>query len=107
MPFQRLITDDNIDRFIDLLERADTGGNRAVLQRLLVAEEDRYAQREHQRDALHRCLSTCSAKIERQAKLMDDMRANGHDLNQAEAFMNNLVIIYGTLTSFKSTLWSD
>lgn len=103
--FKRSVTDNNVDRFISLLELADSDGDRARFQKMLVAEEDRYGQFEllaQRNEALDRCLATCQAKIERQTELMVEMGARGLDLMQAECLMINLVTIRDTLNRFRS-----
>ncbi len=99
----RFVTDHNVDRFMNLLEQAGNESDRSLFKRLLVAEVDRYALEEHRRDALHRTIAVCNTKIERQSKLLDQLRAkgNGVDLTQAEALLNNLLLIRQTLDDYK------
>ena len=104
MPYTRFVTNNNVDHFIALLEMAENDEDRSRFQKLLVAEEDRFAEIEHRRDALDRCLAMASVKISRQSELMDEMRARGHDLKQAEGLMANLLLVQATLTDIKNNL---
>jgi hypothetical protein len=70
----RFVTNDNIDRFAVMLERAADAKARSLYQRLLVAEEDRFAEAEYRIEATDRCLADVRAKINRQTKLMEEMR---------------------------------
>ena len=95
----RFVTDHNVERFIGLLEQAGSDSDRGLYTRLLVAEENMYAMEEHRRDALQRTITACHARIERQAQLLAELRANGNgDLSQAEALLDNLRLISETLS---------
>jgi hypothetical protein len=96
------ITNANIDRFIGLLEQAENDPDRERFRSLLVAEEDRFAREEHRRDALQRCLGTVTDKIERHARLMDDMRRRGSEMDGAQALMTNLLFIQSTLVMVRT-----
>ena len=105
MPFKRSITDNNVDHFIALLELAESDGDRSRYQHLLVSEEDRYAQfslLEEGRDTLDRLVADCTAKIDRQAELLNEVRAYGGDTTQAERLMFNLTFIRETLAHVRS-----
>jgi len=99
------ITDNNVDHFITLLEQVESDADRSRLQKLLVAEEDRYAQfelLEHRRDILDSRIESCKDKIAQQAKLLDGIRRRGGPDVEAEIFMKNLVLIHHTLASVRA-----
>ncbi len=102
MPHTRMVTDHNVDRFLDHLERAKTDADRSRFQRLLAAEVDRFAQEQHRLDAIARCLNATLAKLTGHAKLCERMRDNGEDMTEADALMSNLHVIHSTLMLVKS-----
>ena len=100
MTFRASITDANVDHFMNLLERAESDGDRSRFRNLLVAEVDRYAQfdlMEHRRGALDLRIASCKDKIARQSDLINEMRDGGLDLNGAETLMTNLIVVHDTL----------
>jgi hypothetical protein len=84
MTHMKYITNNNLDHFMQLLERADNDADRSRYQSLLVSEEDRFAQKEDRLEARRRCLAQARGKLHRQAQLVVEIRDNEGDTTEAE-----------------------
>ncbi len=101
----RSVTDHNVDRFIGLLELARSDSERELYVRLLINEEDKYACEEHRREALDCRIASNSDRIDHQAQLLDRLRQDGRDLNEAENMMSNLLLVRDTLSTMSGDRW--
>lgn len=97
MPHTRMITEDNINRFINFLEEARSDSERSLYQRLVVAELERFAEEQHRLDAIDRNLGPVRARIDGHRKRSDKMREDGKDMAEADIVLSNLHIIHSTL----------
>ncbi|HUO93923.1 MAG TPA: hypothetical protein VMU22_13430 [Rhizomicrobium sp.] len=105
MSFTASITDNNVDQFIALLEQAESDKDRSWCRKLLVAEVGRYAQfdlAEHRSSALDSRLALCKDKIERQRKIVEDLRSARRDATRAQILLGNLKVIHDTLAMARS-----
>jgi hypothetical protein len=97
MSLMRSITNDNIDRFMELLRRSECDQDRSLYQRLLIAEADRFSEAEHRREAVDRCLITARELLQDHMKRGNEMRDRGINMTQADAQLNNLHALHSTL----------
>src|SRR6516165_9300499 len=81
---ERFITDGNISRFVGMLRDETNPSRRDMLRRLLIAEENRFATTSDCLQAVERHLTDGEAIIERQRRLVAEMKGAGGDIGGAE-----------------------
>ena len=79
----QFVSDLNVARFVDRLQLEDEPTRRAVLQKLLVEEEDKLGRNAER-------LSTLQRRIGLQKAVIERLRTNGYDIRLAERTLNNL-----------------
>jgi hypothetical protein len=83
----RFICDGNISRFVDQLRRETNPARRETLKRLLIEEEDRFGAAEERLQMVERNLTDGAALIDRQARLVAELKAGGRDAGAAERML--------------------
>jgi hypothetical protein len=87
------VSDLNVARFVDRLQVEHEPIRRAVLQKLLVEEEDKLGRNAERLGALQRHITEGNRRIALQKALIERLRVSGHDIRLAESTLNNLVEI--------------
>ena len=83
-------SDLNVARFVDRLQLEHEPTRRAVLQKLLVEEEDKLGRNAERLSNLQRHIAEGNRRIALQKTLIERLRANSYDIGLAERTLNNL-----------------
>jgi hypothetical protein len=86
----QFVSDLNVARFVDGLQLEDEPTRRALLQKLLIEEEDKLGRNAERLSKLQRHITEGNHRIAMQKALIERLRANGHDIRLAERTLNNL-----------------
>ena len=89
----KYVTELNIARFLDLLEREQEPAQRQLWTKLLVAEEDRFGALSEKLENARRCLQNCSTRIGNQQALIDRMYGGHPSRQPAQDLLINLMEI--------------
>src|SRR4051794_9647260 len=89
----------NIDRFIGILNRADTVSPRhETVCRLLLEEEKKYAYHAQRLDLIEIHIDAGERRISHQRRLIERLRSQGHDASEAvnllRTFTETLRLLY-------------
>lgn len=99
----RFIAKENIKHFVDRLQTEEDGLTRVTLQKLLIAEEDKFAQLSERLDMVEQNIVRISDLAVLQRARVNDIRAgqNGHDANLAHQHLSNLEKLYDTFVAYQ------
>jgi hypothetical protein len=84
---ERFVHEQNLTRYIDLLESAAYPAEVGQLQKLLIEEEDRFGSLEQRIDQADDLISRGLANLRRQQELVARLHEDGHDTAKAETVM--------------------
>lgn len=104
MDLDSFLIEQNAWRYYDRLDVERDPADRAMLSKLLLEEEDRFARQAGRLDALESFIARCDAQI---AKCRELMERGGYSPEAAELFnctMQNMAAIRKTLHSVKATI---
>jgi hypothetical protein len=93
----------NIDNYAEALRSELDPGKHETLRRLLVREEYKYGFHAEQLDMALRYISEGHDRIARQRRMVDHLKANGHDTQQADRLLRNLLDIQELFKYFHSS----
>lgn len=103
---ERFVARENVCRFIDRLADETDSGKRAIVMRLLLDEEDRFAKAAGNLDAVNNWIQICDAHIARITALMKDFVRPSADLSERDRLLQVMVAIKGGLVSVRRTMVS-
>ena len=86
----QFISNLNVARFVDRLQLEDEPTRRAVLQKLLVEEEDKLGRNAERLSKLERHITEGNRRIGLQKAVIERLRTNSCDIRLAERTLNNL-----------------
>ena len=86
----QFVSDLNVARFVDRLQLEDEPTRRAVLQKLLVEEEDKLGRNAERLSTLQRHITEGNRRIGLQKAVIERLRTNSCDIRLAERTLNNL-----------------
>ena len=89
----RIVTENNLTRFMDRLHVETDPEQRKLFRKLLVREERWYGVKEEGLEALRRSLRDCDDRITRLRGLIDCQTAADSGILESETLMNNLLDI--------------
>ena len=87
----RVVTEANIQRFIERLYVESDDDQRELFQTLLISELRRYETNQDRLAALRWCLRDCEGRILKYRALLDDQKAAGVATDQAQKLLDNLM----------------
>lgn len=99
----RFVHEANIARFIHLLEREPDMETQGLLRRLLVEEEDRLGQSLERFDIMDRHIGRTNFLIAQHRLRVEQMRARGQDVAEAERLLDNMLDVEKLLVRTRNT----
>jgi hypothetical protein len=87
----RVVTDNNVSRFMERLYVETNETEQELFQKLLLWEERWYGLKQERLEALERNLRDCDGRILRHRALINEQVALGVDVTKAEILFNNLL----------------
>jgi hypothetical protein len=100
----RFVSDGNIARFVDHLRCEIIPARQETLKRLLIEEENRFGAREERLEMVERNLAESSARIDRQTRLVAELKGNGGDAVHAERTLRTFEMIRGLFERYHAHL---
>ena len=91
---------ENIARFSSHYEIERDPGARESLRKLLLIEENKYGFYSEQLQLAARHISECNVRIARQKAIVEEIRARGGSVLQAEAVLENLTTLRDLFMQF-------
>jgi hypothetical protein len=89
----QFIFDLNVTRFVERLRSEYDSDMRGILKKLLIEEEDRFAQSVERLNNVVRYIDGGNRRIASQKSLIRRLKDNGHDTRLAEITLTNLAEI--------------
>lgn len=99
----RFVHDQNLIRFVDLLEREADGPKRTVLQQLLIEEENRFGERQERLEQTEVLIVRGRERIRRQVELVARL-ADCDTAEVAKATLRNLVQTQSLFEAFREVM---
>ena len=88
---ERFVTNENVARFMRLIEQEPSDTQRSLWKNLLVAEEDRYASEIEKLHLTERCRERCLQRIREQRSRVAAMNDGHPHVKEANLFLANLL----------------
>ena len=86
----QFISNLNVARFVDKLKLEHEPTRWAILQKLLIEEEDKFGRNAERLSKLQRHITESNRRIGLQKAVIERLRANGYDIRLAETTLTNL-----------------
>ncbi len=99
----RFVHDQNLRRFVDLLEREPDGPRRTVLQELLIEEENRFGERQERLEQAEVLIVRGRERIRRQVELVARL-SDGDGADMAKATLRNLMHTQSLFEAFREVM---
>ncbi|HVZ27581.1 MAG TPA: hypothetical protein VG798_02905 [Rhizomicrobium sp.] len=103
----KFVAQANIGRFLGLLEREQDTVRCSLWTRLLIAEEDRFAQISERLEIAENCLATCSRHIVNQRGRLASMDGTDSRLVVAKLLLSNLLDVRAAVEAHITMLKKD
>lgn len=87
----RYVAHSNVCRFLDQLEREPDGSMRSVLQRLLLAEEDRFAKHSERLAMAETAYAMCQQRVREQRSRIANIGEDDPRMASAKRLLANMV----------------
>lgn len=91
------VTNENITRFIGLLENAEDDARRTILQLMLMDEMGRFVENVQRNTSLRDNLSNVASKLDQHLKLIKFVPVDAAGRSETELLICNLTMAYGAL----------
>ena len=87
---ERFVAEQNVKSFANRLQGEEDSAKRGTLQRLMIAEEDKFAKISERLEIVERLVEDCGASIKRFISLLPDRGDGNYDAMLLESLLKNL-----------------
>ncbi len=101
---ERFVHDQNLMRYLDLLESETDSAKRGQLRKLLLEEVDRFGDHSDQLYETDRLVARCTARLQEQKSLLAHAREDGRDAGASEDVLANMSQTLALIVGHRRTI---